>query len=87
MSKITKSLEESYSDHLAEQQAEETEQLASYQAIKEWLQLERNRGMVFHSREVKFSQLDEILDLCAKLVTADARDHQEIVAEIEEVLR
>lgn len=87
MSKITKSLEESYQAYLAEQQEAQIEQLACYQAISEWLKSAyRQPGFGRPDRD-KLEQVEKILDLCAQLVTADTRDWEELISQIEEELR
>lgn len=87
MSKIIKTLEEQYQDYQAQQQEAEIERLTSYQALKEWLKAEKVRDPLTMRRRAKFLQLGKILDLCAELVTADTRDREDIVSQIEEELR
>lgn len=74
--------EEEYQAYLAEQQKEQIEQLASYQAIREWLD-SLDMG---DPRTSYYATLKRVLYLNAQLVTADVRDWEEIVAQIEEEL-
>lgn len=74
--------EQEYQAYIAQQQQEQIERLACYQAIREWLD-SLDKGDPRKSYE---ATLKRVLYLNAQLVTADVRDWEEIIGRIEEEL-
>lgn len=65
--------------------ADKVEELANYQALKEFVSLKRR--MAWDSSHSDFLLIEHILDACAQAVTAEGNDKEKALSRIEELLR
>ncbi|MFL6277381.1 MAG: hypothetical protein ACJ74G_19525 [Blastocatellia bacterium] len=66
--------------------ADKAEELATYQALKEFVSLKRR--MAWDSSHSDFQLIEHILDACAQAVTAESDDDKEkALSRIEDLLR